>query len=462
VDRVTFGAVDTVRAPFKCRNCHFRRGIDAPDVVFERIVDLSGSRFDAAANFQGATFHGPALFASAPRPAEFKGPAQFRLALFDDLATFENATVSDRADFSLARFRAEASFAETTFKADARFGGANLAAPTIFSGTEFKRHADFKRSSIGTADFRRAAFDSMPEFGDATFRGPVTFGQTHFNLGVSFDATQFTRGAAFQGTKFKGRGNNLAADFGNVGASGDLDFSFARFEMARPKGRRKKPAAPTNTPSALFDSLISSATVTFTGATFANGHPISMNDIKAKDLRMTIAETARLSGQRQRVLKIMESGAKAREDLVAANDADYELHVLKSSRYHGLRRLFDVVVYRWIAGYFVRPLRPLIALVVLAFLAGLVRVVFVRGPAPPVRRGYVRPILAGGRGLGRLLNEFFDALSRVVPRRSRNGDDRPLLVVRLEAVAYRLLLACALVGLANSNPTLRQLVDALK
>jgi hypothetical protein len=32
---------------------------------------------------------------------------------------------------------------------------------------------------------------------------------------------------------------------------------------------------------------------------------------------------------------------------------------------------------------------------------------------------------------------------------------------RLEVLAYRILLVCALVGLANSNPTLRQMIDAL-
>jgi hypothetical protein len=49
----------------------------------------------------------------------------------------------------------------------------------------------------------------------------------------------------------------------------------------------------------------------------------------------------------------------------------------------------------------------------------------------------------------------------LVGRRRSDRDGSESSGRRLEIVAYRLLVVCALLGLANSNPTLRQMVDAL-
>jgi hypothetical protein len=55
---------------------------------------------------------------------------------------------------------------------------------------------------------------------------------------------------------------------------------------------------------------------------------------------------------------------------------------------------------------------------------------------------------------------FLDKFGLVRPQRSE-GNESPPLGRRLESFAYRLLVVCAILGLANSNPTLRQMVDTL-
>jgi len=82
-----------------------------------------------------------------------------------------------------------------------------------------------------------------------------------------------------------------------------------------------------------------------------------------------------------------------------------------------------------------------------------------RSPEARSQRSRVRRLLRSGRRHGAgLLANVLNTFALLGPRR---GEREPALSVRLEAFAYRLLAVCALLGLANSNPTLRQMVDTL-
>ena len=468
-DRLDLTHLATVRQPFKCRDCTFLQGLDAADVIFERTVDLSGSQIKGPAEFGGATFQGPALFTAAPHPAEFAQRADFRLAVFEDLATFDQATFHKLARFTLARFREEASFASSTF-ANVTFSGAALRGGAIFDSTSFDAHADFERTTFGEVDFRGADFGSRAVFTSATFGGAADYGGATFPRGAVFDEAQFSSGAAFVGTEFDGP--SLIASFERTGAAGSLDFSFAQFKpdpepTTGADTDRDREGQPM--PALSFSELVSGGTVSFSNASFPPGFTIVMNRILATNLVLGVADASRVddSGNkkmlnRRHVLELIESSAKARDDLLVANDADYELHVIAARNYGLVHRVFDVVVYRWIAGYFVRPLRPLVTLVLLALALAAVRLVRHRAPPRPHARRRRRRF----RGLGRssfavLVNEFLDALTRILPQRRSDETPTARLGHRIEAVAYRVLLACALIGLANSNPTLRQVVDAV-
>ena len=483
-ERLDLTPLATIVQPFKCRDCLLEHGVAASDVVFARTVDLSGSRIAGLVDLEGATFEGPVLFASAPTPVGFLGSVDASLAVFGDLASFEQASFESRADFGLTRFRGEASFAGAQFKATsgqaASFRGAAFDAPAVLDHAIFLGAADFTRSSFDSAGFRAVQFRlpaSRAVFSQAVFRGDGDFSQDVFVGGASFDGAQFLQHAAFVGTQFFAGPGHTAVSFDNVGAAGDVDFSFANFipfglsDTTRPGER-----APL---IASFFRLVVAGTLSFSNAEFPPGFGLGMNFLSAKNFVFDVDETALVdddpgsSTNRQHVLDLIESSSKNRDDLVTANDADYQLHVLRSRAYSWPLRVLDLVFYRWIAGYFVRPLRPLLALLALAILLSAVRIVVrrplaatddaaaTRKPNPgsaPRRRGRWRRL---GGGLVSHVNDFLDTLTLVGPQRWSAAGGGQRLELRLESVVYRVLLACALIGLANSNPTLRQLVDAL-
>ncbi len=78
---------------------------------------------------------------------------------------------------------------------------------------------------------------------------------------------------------------------------------------------------------------------------------------------------------RLRVLEMVEASAKARNDLTVANDAHYDLAALRSNGYWWPWRMLDRGFYGGIAGYFVRPFRPMVTLLALAAILALVRTI---------------------------------------------------------------------------------------
>lgn len=227
--------------------------------------------------------------------------------------------------------------------------------------------------------------------------------------------------------------------------------------------------------SALFTSL-SADGLTFADAHFDRARPlakrchldsgVALDGASVGELVMAVEDAAaNVSDEPRLALERVEAGAKARGDLGLANEAHYRLRVLKSNDYSWLWHVLDVVFNRWIAGYLVRPLRPLLTLLALALGVFLLRSAW-RGlrddrSRRPTERGRVirRPV---GEAIARGGNELLDTLAAVWPRKpSPESSDWARLGRRVEGLAYRILIVCVLLGLANSNPTLRQMLDAL-
>ena len=478
-ERLDLTPLATIPQPFKCRGCRLEGGLAASDVVFARTLDLSAWGIEGTVGLEGASFQGPVLFASAPKPAKFDGDVDASLAVFSDLASFEQAVFAGRAGFDLARFRGETSFAAAKFEATpgpaASFRGAVFDSSVVFDQAQFIGSADFTRSSFGSAGFRAVFLATRASFAKATFRGDADFSQGIFLGRASFPRAQFLQHAAFVGTQFSGDPNHQAASFDNVTAAGDVDFSFADFR-APPEAAQAGEERPL---IASFFRLVVAGTLSFSDAEFPPRYALSMNKLSARNLVLDVDKTSLVDDDpgdsakplRQHVLELIESSSKVRDELVTANDADYELHVLRSRTYSWPLRMLDLVFYRWIAGYFVRPLRPLLTLLVLALLLSAVRSVVGRplaatdggaaaepNPRPPRPRGRWRRL---GSGFVTHVNDFLDTLTLIGPQRWSAAGGGQRLELRLESVVYRVLVACALIGLANSNPTLRQLVDAL-
>jgi uncharacterized protein YjbI with pentapeptide repeats len=436
--RLDLGEIDTVQRLFECHDCTFTGPLLAHDVIFERTIDLSGSTFASRVNFTGATFRAPALFRAAVTeessgskpPCRFKKAASFSLAVFDDLASFDRSRFCGPADFRDAKF-SDATFSGSWFTS-ASFARASFQGTALFNDAHFAEHASFDE-----ADFRPRADFARTEFADT-----ADFAETRFGEGASFLVSSFSV------TKAKGASAEEAATFQDATSSGDLNFTFATFDGG----------------IATFSGLVSSGSLMLHDAEFgADG--VAMDQLQVRQLILDVDAVGGISDKTQRtdVLRMIEESAKERQDLPTANDAHYALRKLRSQDYGPVLRGLDYVFYRGVAGYFVRPLRPIVVLLVIVTLVALLR----------LRVGTTEPTTTDEaasrrtrfwRRTGRHCRSFFTCLLdtfAVAAPRWRAGPGALPLASRLEVVVYRLLVVCALIGIANSNPTLRQMVDSL-
>lgn len=474
LDLSRLGVVET---PFACRECRFEGAIDASEVIFRRSIELAGSTTASVLKMRGAIFEGAALFSTAEKSSTFEGRLDLSLAVFDDIASFEEATFRKRAAFSSTRFLGDASFSMATFLGSASFDGAVFAQEAAFDSTAsdlaaqaddgrdragvcasegsaggrgaFEKPVSFDRATFrGTADFRQRCFGSRGRFAQADFAKRVEFVQAEFLRGATFEAARLPAGGTFRDAEFSGE-----AVFRDVVAGGRLDFTVATFLE-----------------KADFFGLSSDGVLTFDDAIFAE--PIDVGQLTAASLVLAVDAAKRAIGDVEKldILRMIESSAKDRGDLGVANDAGFERRKLRSKEYTPVRRAWDAVVYRGLAGYLVRPKHPLIALAALSFLAALIRwpLVLRRQASDPPRscsasatrkpKGPVASIAYAWRHLCGFLSEYWRTLRRTVrDKKESEPEPQPLF---LEVVAYRALFVVALIGLANSNPTLRQMVDA--
>jgi uncharacterized protein YjbI with pentapeptide repeats len=420
----------TVKHRLECRNCRLEGDLIGSGVVFARTLDLSGSRITGVVRMQGAHFREPVLLGS-PTPrggTQFGRKVVFSLAQFDDFVSFEEAQFSKSAVFVYTRFGGEAIFTHGTFAAGASFDRA-----WFTSGADF-RYGDFgTRSSFVSSEFRGSADFSNAGFGEADLR------QARFDGDGSFYGTGFVGSATFEG----------------VTVGGSVNFGFSVFST-----------------DAEFRGM-TARSVSFEEADFPPRQSIEMMDFSAVDLRMSVGTVLRSvqHDERRAILRQIEASANTRGDLGTANDAHYAQEVLASSAYPWPRRSLDFTFYRLVAGYFVRPLRPLTAFVVLVLLFSIARCLRpeqkdeqseqARQQEERARRRRRLRLRAVGHGLARLGGQCLDTISFVGRLKARPEGAAVGAPSRLEMLAYRALVVCVLIGLANSNPTLRQMFDAL-
>ncbi len=424
---------DVVRSVFKCRDCTFTGPVSAADVVFERTFDVSGATFERTVDFRGAIFRGPALFRAEHIERSECGP-QTQTNVFEQ-----------PVDFSLAVFENFASFAAMDFNAPVTFRDARFS-DTTFLWTCFRQGSSFDDTSFrGATLFGDSTFQESGSFVGASFRGRADFARAKFEDGAKFRNARFSESASFLAAQFYAKSADEVATFQSVSSVSDLNFTFANFagELAT------------------FSNLVSSAALNLRDAEFHKSQ-IAMDRLQVGDLVLDVDAVKQVDeGTQEPVLRSIEESAKAREDLATANDAHYELQVLESKQRRPFWRALDVVFYRGVAGYLVRPLHPIIVLTGLVALAAVLRMVSAR------RRSRPRPLYEPPRwrrwstACGEFLTCFFETFAIAGPRSKRNPSDEFLLHHRVEVIVYRLLLVCALLGLASSNPTLREMVDTL-
>jgi hypothetical protein len=219
---------------------------------------------------------------------------------------------------------------------------------------------------------------------------------------------------------------------------------------------------------------------------------------------MGVADALHVHGRsvQQAMLGMIQASAAARGDLSVANNARFELLSLESANLHGFRRWWDRLAYHGVAGYLVRPLYPLRALGLALVIDGLIRMAWrlraarrERAPDGAAAAGHETPeaaadapgrekegsavmvrsragaaTLSATKALSALVEGIGEALGaafRLKPGITVENREqvRAYLVAGvkwLEYFAYKILLALVLLTLANSNPTLRDLIDTVR
>jgi hypothetical protein len=436
-----------------CKRCTFEQPILASHVVFRRGIDLTGSTLKGRLDLEGARFEEAALFGRA----RFGSAADFAFSTFDDLAVFRYATFDSRADFTSASFRS-ARFGHAAFAKLALFEEAVFADDTSFFLAGFKTEARFERAGFGgVSDFRQANFGGTADFGGAVFRQRAEFSEANMFAQAKFGDARFEADALFGGASFL-RDLDPVLFFNNAAIGGRLELDGATLVGS----------------AELRSSAVRS--LSLDGIIYGDSSSLYIDGLAADEIALDLRDVPHIEGQpneQQRILHRAETTARSAEDLGLANDLHYRLQELASEDDGWARRLLDIGLYRYVAGYFVRPFRPLLWLLGLVFVAAVLRALtFERPTQEETARG--RPVLPARalaferltRGdaipgpLVRAGRRFFNALTYTVTPRGDDEDQTPALR-RLELSAYALLVACFALGLANTNPTLRDMVQAV-
>ncbi len=326
---VDLGPVGTVTRPIRCLNCDFQGEFDAPDVVFDRIVVLSGAHFFGQIDLRGAEFKDRFIVRRSDRTSVFEKFSLFSFATFDDTANFDESTFKVEGNFTSARFLGDASFAETRFLIHARFNQTAFGRQALFTSSSesgqpsssgpcgapvkgtISGQAVFTRTVfVGVADFRQRCFARLADFRSATFESRANFSLARFAAGARFDDTGFQGEAQFLATRFR-----QPVSFARASASRSLDFEDAVFDRV-----------------ATFQGLAVSGSLSFDNAAFRG--QIGLERLIAGGLQMNVSAVGRVAGSdtQARILALIEASDRDRGDLRSANDARYKLLSLENRR----------------------------------------------------------------------------------------------------------------------------------
>ncbi|MEO6121712.1 MAG: pentapeptide repeat-containing protein [Acidimicrobiales bacterium] len=433
--------VRNVKRPLRCTSCRFKGAFRATDVVFERLVDLSGASIGGDVDLTGALF---------------KGPVSLDRVIFGGAVSARSARFVERASFGEADFTRPAVFDRAVFVDGVSFAGGT---PNSFRDTASFRNAELG----GRSNFDQRHFDGEASFQGAGFGGRASFTLAVFGAGAGFDGCVLEAGAAFRVTRFGG-----VASFQRCRADAPMDFKGATF------------AADVS-----FHSLASPSSLDLSAIHVADGQ-IDLEELSVADLTMDVGAVDDVRGPsvRENVLAEIEASAQGRGDLITANGARYRFLSLRSRKARGLDRLFDRLLYRGVAGYLVRPLHPLASFGALVVVGGVVRSGWALWPTvaawarrrangsarPGVAQQSRRVVLGTQKVVSTILRGLAATVAAAFRRKPEIALDDPERISAyfvaglkwLEYLAAKGVLAVFVLSLGNSNITVRQLFDAVR
>ena len=158
VGDLDLSSIETISRIFRCTRCTFNGSIASSNVIFERLVDLSGADVAGAVDFGGAIFRDAFLMrAVGERPTRVVGPVSFSLATFGSRANFEGAQFGSDVDFRVTQFGGDATFADASIAGDARFDSASFAGRTQFNSSQNATFGGLAAFTTATSSRRRTS-----------------------------------------------------------------------------------------------------------------------------------------------------------------------------------------------------------------------------------------------------------------------------------------------------------------
>jgi len=409
---------------------------------------------------------------TVPRPfrcqrCHFTGSLKAADVIFERILELSQSTVGGRLELGAAVFKDRVSFEGTRLLDTADLVAARFLADVSFAGGSF----------VGDATFRTARFDAKADFVQRQFGARSDFDGVVFADGASFLLAEFIDAARFRGAELRGGGSfrlirlHTGAAFDRMTSRGQLDFNGAVFQG-----------------DVSLTNLSSSSSVSLVGIIFQQSR-LFMDQLSVRDLSMDVqaVRAVRGPGPQKLILELIERSAQDRGDLSLANDARYELLSIDSGgKDDAVGHLLDVLFYRAMAGYLVRPLHPLITFLLLLTGATILRILPVLLTLPWVRSGTERTPVPTGSPVGRkglrrkvlgvektvtlVLSALATSIAvafRPKPKIKLEDPDQVgayfMAAVRWgEFLAHKLLLAVFLLALGNSSATIRQILDTVR
>jgi hypothetical protein len=441
------------------------------DVTFTRAIDFDVILVDGDIDARGATFQGPVLVrgdrSAASRVA---GTADFSLATFEDATTFDALRFDQSVDFDGARFESSVSFEGTDFGADVRLERADVAGFFVMSGP----------------------LPADPAVASGAVAGRTTMSDALFHGTVDLSARKFTGGLDARGATFTARTTLANATFGTVGASQGLTLDGATFTeldasgatLLGPASMRLVRAASLNlTQASALAGLLLTGTEVSGAASFDEAHLQGNFDVEKFTAAQIVLDIGALSSVAsvsagRAILAKIERTARDAGDIPLANSARFRMLQIDGERSSFPRREIDWIFYEQLAGYLVRPLRPLRTLFLLIVVGTAARYLV---DAYRERNGHVvvagtdtavmtRNVRAGHEVTG-LLQRFSRAVIASlrakpnVPSPVGETTVGPYVIAGLRLLEYvtsKLLIVVFFLSLANYNATLREVLGSVR
>jgi hypothetical protein len=371
----------------------------------------------------------------------------------------------------------------TVFEGAIDWSGTCFESPVDIHGSLFREDVQWLAITVeqsfdaGTARFARrmdatgAVFNDTANFRASVFDRAAVLEQTVFNRDATFNRSNFGEQANFIRARFEQR-----AAFEDVSAAGG-DFSRGIFRGVAQFRRFSTPNTLNLLNGEFADKLIldevSAKELNLDKATLLGGD-LAMGEMHVEELTMDLQYVDRIQDveDQKQVLDVIEDTARGGGELELANNAAFQRYVLENEGRGWLEHQAYFVFGEQLAGYLVRPLRPLFAMLALVILGVMARTVIKFGENE--RRFDVAP--ASGPAEYETNNQFWPAFGNaigdsvsaaIVPKRptvttvAKWTTAVAVAALLIEWISFRLLNAAFVIALANAVPGVKDVVDGI-